>query len=109
MAERLILTIPRLYADHHVQKVREILLGLAGVDDVRASAMDAQVAVVYRADKIQPEAIREALAQAGYEEGTEAPGVTAAQAERSAWYRTPIRPVNTNPADRGMAGDFRRY
>ncbi|NPV09501.1 MAG: heavy-metal-associated domain-containing protein [Anaerolineae bacterium] len=109
MAERLMLSIPRLYADHHVQRVREILLGLEGVEDVWASAMDSQVVVLYGPDRIQAEAIREALAQAGYEEGAVASGVTPAQAERSAWYRTPIRPANTNAIDRGMAGDFRRY
>ena len=109
MAESLVLSIPKMYADHHVQRVREVLFGLAGIEEVWASAMDWKVSVLYRPEEIQAEAIREALAQAGYEEGARAPGAAVAQAERSAWYRTPIRPVSTNAIDRGMAGDFRRY
>ena len=109
VAETLVLTIPSMYADHHVQKVRDIILALDGIEDVRASAMDMQVEIVYHPGEIDPVTIKEALTQAGYAEGTVQSALEMTAADSSAWRRGSLRTTRTNEADIKMAGDFRKY
>jgi copper chaperone CopZ len=58
--------VPALYGDHHVVEVRRILLALEGVSDVYASSAFRMVEVTYDPEKLAPDAIIGALAEAGY-------------------------------------------
>jgi copper chaperone CopZ len=110
MVESLVVHVPRLYADHHVKRVRELLFALPGVQDVVASSLEHSVIVSYDPAKLQPEQIRQTLADGGYPPG-EAEELAAAFQERpkSAWYILQQRILRANPVDRRMAGDFRKY
>jgi copper chaperone CopZ len=106
-----IINVPGMWADHHVLRVRESLLGLAGVSEVIASAARRTVAVRYDEAATSDESIREALASAGYR--PEAAPVMIEFPQRhedgSAWYVVLDRKTVTELKDREMAGDFRRY
>ena len=103
------LSVPSLYADHHVTAVRKALSGLPGVQDIEASAAFKQVTVKH-AKEIDKKALEEALAKAGYSAGEE----KQAEEEPSrlgdpAWYECASRSTKTHEADLDMSGDFRRY
>ena len=104
------LTIPRLYADHHVAKVRQVLLPMNGVENVVASAAFKQVTIDFDPEKTSREAILDTLARSGY-----VPGVLE-QVERTpnatpdpAWEVLTQRMVTTNQVDLQMSGEFRKY
>jgi copper chaperone CopZ len=108
--DQLTLTIPGLYADHHVTNVRQTLLQLNGVEEVLASAAFKELTVDFDPDKTSRDAIVEALTNAGY-----APGVPEI-VERSpnatpdpAWDVLIQRAVTTNSVDLQMSGEFRKY
>jgi len=103
------LLIPAMYADHHVQRVRQTLLALPGVEGVWASSAEMRVEVTYRADETDPSAIRAALEQAGYPEVPQPVMGTEPAGQAVAWHRSSVRPTQSNVADRQAAGDFRRY
>lgn len=107
---QLTLTVPRLYADHHVTKVRQALLPLSGVEEVIASAAFKQVTVDFDGERITRDAIIEALTTAGYAPGVpeiveRTPNATA----DPAWDVLAPRIVTTNPIDLQMSGEFRKY
>lgn len=107
---QLTLTIPRLYADHHVTAVRQTLLKLNGVENVVASAAFKEVIVEYDPDKLSTDAIIDALSAAGYGPGVpetveRTPNATA----DPAWDVLTQRAVTTNPLDLQMSGEFRKY
>jgi copper chaperone CopZ len=107
---QLTLTIPGLYADHHVTKVRQTLLKLSGVEEVIASAAFKQVEVDFDPETISRDAIVDALTHAGYEPGVpeiveRAPNATA----DPAWDVLIQRAVTTNALDLQMSGEFRKY
>ena len=60
------ISVPAMYADHHVKEVRRILLELPGVEDVYASSAFKIVEVTYDPEQTSLEAIESALDQAGY-------------------------------------------
>lgn len=62
----LTLELPSMYGDHHVVEVRNLLLALAGVEDVYASSSFHIVEVQYDAAKATPEQIETVLDEAGY-------------------------------------------
>ena len=64
--EKTVLSVPTMWADHHVLKVREALLALDGIEDVYASAAWKQVLVAYDSGKLDKSDITETLAGAGY-------------------------------------------
>ena len=64
--ERLTLTLPAMYGDHHVTEVRRILGALPGVTEVYASAARQRVDVEYDAGQFDPSAIEGALRARGY-------------------------------------------
>jgi copper chaperone CopZ len=102
--------VPTLWADHHVLKVREALLGLDGVDDVYASSAWKQVLVTYN-KKIKKADIEKALADAGYPVGTgeETVVVQPTEIRRDPQWAEGVRMTQTNRADLEMSGEFRRY
>ena len=106
--EHLTLTVPSLWADHHVLRVREALGALAGVDAVTASALNREVSLSYNQAQVNADAIVEHLAAAGYavseisEEGT-------APRAKPEWMSNGLRVTSTNALDLAMSGDYRKY
>jgi copper chaperone CopZ len=102
--------VPTLWADHHVLKVREALLGLDGVEDVYASSAWKQVLVIYN-KKTKKTDIEKALADAGYPVGEgEIPVVVQpSEIRRDPQWAEGKRMTQTNRADLEMSGEFRRY
>jgi copper chaperone CopZ len=103
------LTIPAMYADHHVTLVRQALLKLNGVENVIASAAFNQVTIEY-SDRQNPDSLIDALRVAGYAPGRlqvieRSPDHTA----DPAWDVLAPRIVTTNKVDLQMSGEFRKY
>lgn len=67
--EKTVLNVPKMYADHHVQAVRNTLLQLDGVEEVMASSAFKRVVVGYDPDRLKSSAIEEGLRAAGYGPG----------------------------------------
>jgi len=106
---KLTLTIPGMYADHHVTLVRQALLKLNGVENVIASAAFNQVNVEY-GGQLNRDALIDALKSAGYATGElevieRSPDHTA----DPAWEALAPRIVTTNKVDLQMSGEFRKY
>lgn len=103
-------SVPRMWADHHVLKVREALLALAGVQDVYASAAWKQVIVTYDDKAIDKAALSKSLAQAGYPvgEADDLLGRPLYHGDKS-WHELGARMTETNQKDLEMSGEFRRY
>jgi len=57
---------PALYGDHHVSEVRQILLGIPGVEDVYASSSFQVVQVSFDPEKTSESIIEKKLDEAGY-------------------------------------------
>ena len=110
MSQRTIITVPGMYADHHVLRVRAALLDVIGVTEVKASAGQRRVAVEHK-EAVSSEALREALEAAGYGAGDVAsiPDYPARHADGSAWHRLAERRTQTEQKDLEMSGDYRRY
>ncbi len=103
------LTIPAMYADHHVMLVRQALLKLNGVENVTASAAFKQVTIEY-SDKQNPDTLIDALKTAGYVPGQ--PQVIERSPDHTAdpaWDVLAPRIVTTNKVDLQMSGEFRKY
>lgn len=64
--EQITIDLPAMYADHHVAEVRRILLQMPGVSDVYASSAFHTVEITYDPQKVTPQAIHQALEDAGY-------------------------------------------
>ncbi len=64
--EKVFITIPAMYADHHVLEVRRILLELSGVVEVNASSCFHTVEVSYDPVTVNADKIRTRLDEAGY-------------------------------------------
>jgi copper chaperone CopZ len=108
---KVVLDVPTLWADHHVLKVRDALLGLRGVEDVYASSAWKQVLVNYNGEQTAPADIEKALAEAGYPVGEgEVPMLAQPTDNRKdpSWVEA-VRVTETNEVDREMSGEFRRY
>ena len=105
------LNAPAMFADHHVLKAREALLALKGVDDVYASSAWQAVIVTYDPAAVQPEAIEQALAQAGYgpDKATPVLAQSGMRYKDPSWEALGSRVTETNRADMALSGDFRKY
>jgi len=64
--DKLVLTIPTLFGDHHTTAVKQLLEGLEGVEDFFVSSAFKQVSVSYDKEQLSPEQIEKALAAEGY-------------------------------------------
>jgi copper chaperone CopZ len=106
--QELALTIPALWADHHVIALRETLTALPGVAAVAASAMERRVRIDYDPAQITPDAIAKSLVAAGYAPG-EVDVDIAAASNKPAWATGGLRVTVTNPVDQAMSGDYRKY
>jgi copper chaperone CopZ len=109
--EKVTFNIPAMWADHHVLKVRQTLTQIGGVENVLASATYKDVLVTYDPAAVEPQALSNALAEAGYPIG-EAPSFPP-HPERiddsSDWFQFQERVTKTDRRDLEMSGDHRKY
>ena len=106
-----IINVLAMFADHHVLKARQTLFVIEGIDDVYASSAWQVVIVSYDPEVVQPEAIEQALAQAGYGPDKTTP-VLAGSAEQykdPSWEKLGARVTETNQSDLALSGDFCKY
>jgi copper chaperone CopZ len=108
--DKITLTVPALYADHHVIKVKQLLSPLAGVENVIASSAFKQVVVEFDPAKTSQAVLVQALTAAGYAPGQElvverTPDYT----PDPAWEKSGVRAVTTSPIDLQLSGEFRKY
>lgn len=104
------LSIPRMWADHHVLEVRQVLADL-GVAECEISAALSAVRLSYDPTVIERDAILSALSAAGYPSSDAAsfPEPLANKEAGSAWFVQGLRVTQTNRLDLEMSGDFRKY
>ena len=108
--EKITLTVPAMYADHHVINVKRLLSPLTGVENVIASSAFKTVVIEFDPGKNSQDALVKALTDAGY-----APGVeqvverTPDYTPDPAWQAHGMRAVTTNPVDNQLSGEFRKY
>jgi copper chaperone CopZ len=110
--QKVVLDVPMLWADHHVLAVRDVLLGLEGVEDVYASSAWKQVMVSFDPERVDAAAIEQCLAGAGYPVGEGAPPILAEPGKvhrDPQWAVLGFRATGTNMTDLEMSGEFRRY
>jgi copper chaperone CopZ len=108
--KRAILSVPKMWADHHVLEVREVLIALRGVEDIYASSAWKQLIVSYDPDKLDEPTIAGALSEAGYGAGEtlELEGEAPSTGDPN-WKELGVRVTKTNQRDLELSGDFRRY
>jgi copper chaperone CopZ len=100
-----------MYADHHVEQVRNVLLGLDGVEEVVASSAFKRVLVAFDPKLMTPDKVAAALTKAGYAPGEEWKLLELSKStdDDSPWFRSTQRITRTNLLDLEMSGDFRKY
>ncbi|TET52487.1 MAG: copper chaperone [Anaerolineales bacterium] len=106
------LDVPGLWADHHVGAVRDALMGLEGVDEAYVSAAWKQVLVTYNSKKTKKDAIKKALADAGYPVDGEGPPMLVEPTPKRRdpqWAVLGFRTVETNEAELKISGESRRH
>jgi len=106
--ERLTLTLPAMWADHHVLAVRSALAEAPGVAETKASARDFTLQVAFDPATTTSEAVVARLAAAGYVQGP-LPGAGTGERDEAAWTTGGSRTTTTNPADAAMSGEHRNY
>ncbi|HEX5641788.1 MAG TPA: heavy-metal-associated domain-containing protein [Thermoleophilia bacterium] len=106
--EQLALSVPGMWADHHVIAVRGLFQQAEDVQVTGASAMDATLRLEYDPAKTDPQRIVAQLEQAGYAAG-ETPEADAPPTDKPAWLTAGVRVTTTDPADLTMSGDHRKY
>ncbi len=108
--EELTLTIPGMWADHHVLAVREVLVGM-GITEIMASAANSTVRLAFDPSAVGQDGILQALVEAGYDPSQVVtfPQPLASKERESAWFAAGVRMTQTNRLDLEMSGDFRKY
>ena len=109
--ERTVFDVPKLYADHHVEAVRQALLAVNGVQSVVASSAFRKVAISFDPDQVDRSGLETALSKAGSapSEHWPLPELPRPKEDDSPWFKTIQRVTSSNLADLEMSGDFRRY
>ena len=105
--EQIVLTVPDMWADHHVLTARHALAAIPGVTEVSASARDLRVTVVFDGNLTDGPAITAVLAAAGYVAG-EVPAAGPPHHDKPSWAEGP-RVTTTDVGDAAMSGDYRQY
>jgi copper chaperone CopZ len=104
------LTIPAMYADHHVTRVKNLLGPISGVQNVYASSAFKEVVVEFDEKKTSQDALVKALTAAGYAPGLEEVVETSPFATPdAAWEKLGVRATVTNQVDLQLSGEFRKY
>jgi copper chaperone CopZ len=106
--DQLALSVPGMWADHHVIAIRGLFREAEGVEVVSASAMDATLELAYDPGKTDPQQITAQLESAGYSSG-EVPTAEAPPTDKPAWATSGVRVTVTDPTDLAMSGDYRKY
>ncbi|MCL4488117.1 MAG: heavy-metal-associated domain-containing protein [Chloroflexi bacterium] len=108
--DKITLTVPALYADHHVIVVKRLLSPLPGVENVVVSSAFKELAIEFDAAKTSADVLVKTLTAAGYAPGLE-PVVerTPDATPDPAWEALGIRTTVTNPVDLRLSGEFRQY
>lgn len=106
--EELILTVPGLWADHHVLRVRDVLADLDGLDHVEASAKDRTLTLRIDPARLDAARITDHLSAAGYPPGEPEAAHDTPRAKPE-WAGAGVRVTRTNPVDLTMSGDHRKY
>ena len=106
--DEFVVTLPGMWADHHVLTVRDALGALPGVGAVGASAKERTVNVSYDPKETDPAALSACLAANGYEPGEIAPD-DAPPTNKPAWATAGGRTTTTSAVDLTMSGDHRKY
>ncbi len=107
--EKVVLSVPKMWADHHVLAVREALNALNGVEGVHATSAWKTVVVKYDPGKLEQSAIVEALAKAGYGADGADPEGGRQDKPDPAWEALGVRKTKTIQRDLELSGEFRRY
>lgn len=108
--EQITLTIPALWADHHVIVVKQLLSPISGVENVFASSAFKQVLIEFDPAKTSQAALVKALTDAGYAPGEEEFLAESPYAKPDpAWDKLGQRITTTNIVDLQMSGEFRKY
>lgn len=108
--KKVTLTVPALYADHHVTRVKNLLSPLAGVENVVASSAFKEVVVEFDEKKTTQDALVKALSDAGYAPGKEEVVEKSPFATPDvAWEKLGVRSTETNQVDLQLSGEFRKY
>jgi copper chaperone CopZ len=109
--EKVVFSIPSLWADHHTLAVRAALADVEGVEEVTASALYKDVVIGYDPAAVTPDALASALAGAGYavEATPELPTYPERIDDSSDWFQFQERITETDMRDLIMSGDHRKY
>ena len=109
--EKVRYNVPKMYADHHVLKVREALISAEGVQDVLASSARRMVVIWFDPEVTNAQGLESVLKTAGYEPGQEEslPVLPKPADDESPWFQVLPRVTRTNATDVEMSGDFRGY
>jgi copper chaperone CopZ len=67
--EELTLTVPDLWADHHILKVRDALADLDGLESIEASAKDRTLTLLIDPSRLDAARVTDHLVAAGYPPG----------------------------------------
>ena len=111
--DELTLTIPGLWADHHVLRIQDALADLDGLAGVEASAKDRTLTLLIDPSRLDAARVTDHLAAAGYPPGE--PRAAEAQAAEDTprakpeWATAGVRVTRTNQVDLTMSGDYRKY
>jgi copper chaperone CopZ len=109
--DSLTLSLPTMWADHHILAVRDTLGKVPGVQQVVASALYRDVRVQYDPAATSADALIGILAQVGYPVGKEldlAPFPKRTD-DSSDWFQFQDRITVTDRRDLEASGDFRKY
>ena len=109
--DKVTFSVPAMWADHHVLAVREALGAVSGVQEILASSLYRDVLVKYDSTTVEPEAIKAALIEAGYEiaKAPELPTHPERIDDASDWFQFQERITETDMRDLEMSGDHRKY
>ncbi len=108
--DKITLTVPAMYADHHVLAVKRLLSPIAGVENVIASSAFKEVTIEFDSAKTSRQALEQALVAAGYAPGDDTVVARTPDATPDpAWEVLGIRTTITNPVDLQLSGEFRKY
>jgi copper chaperone CopZ len=108
--EKITLTLPTMWADHHVTSVKRLLAPISGVENVFASSAFKQVLVEFDAGKTSQAVLVKALTDAGYAPGEEQFVAESPYATPDpAWDKQGQRTTTTNMVDLQLSGEFRKY
>ena len=109
--EKIVFSIPAMWADHHVLAVREALGKVSGVQEVMASSLYKDVLVKYDSTAVTPDTLAHTLVEAGFEigKGIDLVAYPRRIEDSSDWFQFQDRITVTDMRDLEASGDFRKY